>query len=147
MNKLYGGRVLAAAMDNSRERLRRETGASVRVGSTTYDATSRISFYMRGQPEACNLFLGTRPNSYLLWQAKECPRVGDNMILSDDHAPDEPDRPPFEAVFARVVPEPKEIPVWRAGVYDEPVHTYYLYRCYGYRPNPAIERPSGGSFD
>ena len=55
------------------------------------------------------------------------------MILSDDHAPGEPGRPPFESVFERVEPAPKGIPIWRAGVYDEPVHTYYLYRCYGYR--------------
>ena len=143
MNKLYGGRILGTYLQAEREWMEHETGRLVKVGSTTYDATSRISFYVTGQPEACNLFLGTRPNSYLLWEEAECPLPGDNMILSDDHAPGEPGRPPFEAVFERVVPPKGGIPVWRGGVYYGPVHTYYLYRCYNYRPNPSVERPSG----
>ena len=145
MNKLYGGRILGSYLQAERDRMQREIGRRVRVGSTTYDATSRISFYLNGQPEACNLFLGTRPNSYLLWHEAECPNPGDHMILSDDHAPGEPGRPPFEAVFERVEPIRAGIPVWRAGIYREPVHTYYLYRCFNYRPNPSFERPTGGS--
>ena len=147
MNKLYGGFVLGTYVDSERERFQRETGRPVKVGSTTYDATSRISFYIPNRPEACNMFLGTRPNSYLLWHETECPQPGDNMILSDDHAPGEAGRPPFEAVFEKVVPVEPGMPVYRAGVYDEPIHTYYLYRCYNYRPNPAVEKPSGQRVD
>ena len=145
MNKLYGGRELGASLHREMTAMERETSTPVKVGSTTYDSTSRISFYTPGRPEACNMFLGTRPNSYLLWHEDNCPEPGDNMILTDDHAPGQEGRPPFESVFERVVPAERGIPIYRRGVYSEPVRTYYLYRCYNYRPNPHFERPSGPS--
>jgi hypothetical protein len=143
MNKLYGGRELATNLHREKLEMERETGSSVKLGSTTYDSTSRISFYSPGRPQACNLFLGTRPNSYLLWHEDNCPEPGDNMILTDDHAPGQEGRPPFEAVFERVVPAERGVPIYRTGVYYDPVRTYYLYRCYNYRPNLLVERPSG----
>ncbi len=144
MNKLYGGRELASAIQAEQSDMMNHTDKRIKIGSTTYDATSRLSFYVKGQPEACNLFLGTRANSYLLWEEEDSPRPGDNMLLSDDHAAGDPGRPPFEAIFERVEPVKNGIPVFRKGVYDEPVHTYYLYRCFNYSPNPSVERPAGG---
>jgi hypothetical protein len=72
------------------------------------------------------------------------PAPGGAMLLADDYPPDEPKLAPFRALFDRVECDGKPINVYREGVYGEPVHTFYLYRCYGYRPNPAIEQPSGG---
>jgi 4-amino-4-deoxy-L-arabinose transferase-like glycosyltransferase len=139
-NKLYGGAELGAAADRERAAMERETGAYVAVGAATYDNASRLSFYMRGQPHARNFFLGTRPNSYLLWNDRAGLRPGGHALIVDDHPPDHPNLPAFRAIFERVVPAAEPIVVYRRPVYREPIHTYYLYRCYGYRPDPAVER-------
>jgi hypothetical protein len=143
-NKLYGGRELAAAVDLARAALRREAPARVAVGAATYDSTSRLAFYLPDRPHACNLFLGTRMNSYGLWERLGCPMQGENAIIVDDYGPGDPLRPPFEKLFLAVRWPDPPVEVFRRGVYAEPIHTYYLYRCYGYRPNPAVERTSGG---
>lgn len=144
MNKLYGGPELGRAADRERAAMERETGEPVVPGAATYDNASRMAFYMAGQPKAVCLFIGTRPNSYLLWNHEAGLRPGGNALLADDYAPGAPRRPRFEALFARVAPVARAIPVHRRPLYDEPVRIYYLYRCYGYRPNPRVETPRGG---
>ncbi len=139
-NKLYGGAELGAAADRERAAMERETGEYVAVGAATYDNASRLSFYMRGQPQAINFFLGTRPNSYLLWNDRAGLRPGGHALVVDDYPPDNPNLPAFHVVFERVVPAAEPVIVYRRPVYREAIHTYYLYRCYGYRPNPAVER-------
>jgi hypothetical protein len=139
-NKLYGGAELGTAADRERAAMERETGGAVAVGAATYDNASRLSFYMRGQPHAYNFFLGTRPNSYLLWNDRAGLRPSGHALVVDDYPPDNPNLPAFHAVFERVVPAAEPVVVYRRPVYREAIHTYYLYRCYGYRPNPAVER-------
>jgi 4-amino-4-deoxy-L-arabinose transferase-like glycosyltransferase len=144
MNKLYGGAELAAAADPMRRAMERETGGQIAVGAVTYDNASRLAFYMTSQPDTCCLFPGTRLNSYVLWNNRTLPRPGGAMLLADDYPPDEPKLAPFRRLFDHVECDGQPIQVYRRGVYAEPVHTFYLYRCYGYHPNPAVEQPSGG---
>lgn len=144
MNKLYGGRELGAAADAARAQMQRETGAPVAVGAVTYDTASRLAFYMAGKPHTCCLFVHTRLNSYVLWGGEGRPTPGGAMLIADDRALDDPQRAPFERLFQRVVPDPKPVDVYRPGVYHEAVRHYHLYRCYGYRPDPAVETPNGG---
>jgi 4-amino-4-deoxy-L-arabinose transferase-like glycosyltransferase len=144
MNKLYGGDELADAANPVKREMENKTGGRIAVGAVTYDNASRMAFYMEGQPDTCCLFAGTRLNSYVLWNHRTLPQPGGSMLLADDYPPDEPRLAPFRQLFDRVESEGKAILVHRPGVYSEPVHAFYLYRCYGYRPNPAIETPSGG---
>jgi hypothetical protein len=144
MNKLYGGAELGAAADREVKAMEAEGAGPVTVGSATYDNTSRLAFYMAGQPETYNFYLHTRMDSYALWQERLRPKPGSNALVADDKAPDDPTLTPFSAVFDRVVSVPEPVKVYRPGIYKEPVHTFYLYRCYGYRPNPAVETPVGG---
>lgn len=120
-----------------------EGAGPVTPGAATYDNASRLSFYMTGRPEAYCFFLDTRPNSYLLWNDRVRPRTGGSAIVVDDYPAGDPRRPRFESVFGRVVPVPQPVAVYRRGIYTNPVHLYYLYRCYGYHYNPVAERPSG----
>lgn len=144
MNKLYGGAELAAAADPVKQAMEDEVDGRVAVGAVTYDNASRMAFYMAAQPDTCCLFAGTRLNSYVLWNRETLPAPGGAMLLADDYPPGEPKLAPFSALFDRVECDGRPIQVYREGVYREPVHTFYLYRCYGYRPNPAVEQPSGG---
>lgn len=144
MNKLYGGEELAAAADPVLQQMEAAASGRVAVGAVTYDNASRLAFYLKGQPDTCCLFPGTRLNSYVLWNDRTKPQPGGAMLLADDYPPDEPRLAPFGQLFDRVECDGHPINVYRRGVYEEPVHTFYLYRCYGYRPNPAIERPGGG---
>lgn len=144
MNKLYGGAELAAAADPLKRQMETEVGGSVAVGAVTYDNASRLAFYMEGQPDTCCLFPGTRMNSYALWNSRTLPKPGGAMLLADDYPPDEPKLAPFMGLFDRVEADSIPINVYRPGLYSEPIHTFYLYRCYGYHPNPAIEQPGGG---
>jgi hypothetical protein len=144
MNKLYGGAELGAAADREVKAMDTEGAGPVTIGSATYDNASRLAFYIAGQPETYNFYLRTRMNSYALWQEGLRPRPGGNALLADDKAPDDPTLTPFSAVFERVVPVSEPVRVYRPGIYKEPVHTFYLYRCYGYRSNPEVEIPRGG---
>jgi len=83
-------------------------------------------------------------NSYGLWNDRTLPKPGGSMLLADDYPPGEPRLSPFGKLFDRVECDGKPIYAYRPGVYTEPVHTFYLYRCYGYKPNAIVETPSGG---
>jgi len=144
MNKLYGGAEVAAAADRLKRAMEAEGAGPVALGAVTYDNASRLAFYMAGQPETCCLFPGTRPNSYALWHAPYRPKPGGSMLVVDDYAPDDPRLSPFRALFARVVAEPQPVVVYRRPLYSNPVHVFYLYRCYDYRPDPRVETPRGG---
>jgi hypothetical protein len=148
MNKMYGGAELAEAVAPLRSQMDAEAKAlgkrPVALGAATYDNASRLAFCLPDKPETFNLFLDTRASSYLQWNALALPKPGENALVVDDLAPDDPKRPLFEAVFERIEPEYTPIQVYRAGVYAEPIHTFYLYRCYGYRPNEDVEKPKGG---
>jgi hypothetical protein len=144
MNKLYGGEELGAAVAEVKQQMEGEGAGPVTVGSVTYDNASRIGFYTLGKPDPYCLFLGTRMNSFALWQEPYRPKAGGSALLADDRPPSDPDRVRYEDVFERVEPIQEPVLVWRRGIYTDPVHRYYLYRCYGYRPNPAAETPRGG---
>lgn len=144
MNKLYGGKELGEAADGVKQKMEAETGQRVAVGAVTYDNASRLAFYMTGQPDTCCLFPGTRLNSYTLWNERTKPKPGEPLLLVDDMAPKDALKSPFAGLFERVEAEPDPIPVYRSALYTEPVHTFYLYRCYNYRPDPRVETPSGG---
>lgn len=144
MNKLYGGEELGAAADRARAEMEAEGVGPVAVGAATYDNASRLAFYMRGQPEACCFFLGTRVNSYILWNQRAYPKPGGSALVADDRPPDDAGLPGYRAIFERVEPIPEPIPIYRRPLYPQPVRTYYLYRCYGYRPDPSVEKPRGG---
>jgi len=144
MNKLYGGAELANAADPLLQAMEKEVGGKVAVGAVTYDNASRLAFYMSEKPDTCCLFPGTRLNSYVLWNDRTLPKPGGSMLLADDYPPGEPRLSPFDKLFDRIECDGKPIYAFRPGVYTDPVHTFYLYRCYGYRPNPVIETPSGG---
>ena len=144
MNKLYGGSELGAAAGEAHEEMIAATGKPVAVGAVTYDNAGRMGFYMPNKPASWCPFLGTRLNSYLLWNKTAAPAIGGNALLADDYAPDDPGLPPFNKIFDRVEPVAEPVYVYRHSLYREPVHVYYLYRCYGYRPNPSVEQPGGG---
>jgi hypothetical protein len=144
MNKMYGGAELGAAADRERRAMEAQSGRPIVIGAATYDNASRMAFYMSGQPRAYCFFLGTRLNSYVQWNRRAGLRPGSDALIVDDRPPDDPLLPPFHAIFERVEPVAEPIPVYRRPLYSELIHTYYLYRCFGYRPNPAVERPRGG---
>ena len=144
MNKLYGGAELGAAVAAVRQQMEEEGAGPVTIGSVTYDNASRVGFYTPGKPNPYCLFLGTRMNSFALWQEPYRPKPGGSALLADDRPPSDPDRVRYEGIFERVEPVEEPVLVWRRGIYVEPVHRYYLYRCYGYRPNPEAETPRGG---
>jgi hypothetical protein len=144
MNKLYGGAELGAVADRVRKEMEMEDKKPVTVGAVTYDNASRMAFYMTGQPEAYCFFLGTRLNSYYLWEGDFRPLHGRNALIADDYPPDDPHLPKFKEIFDRVVPVAEPITVYRLPLYKEPVHVYYLYKCYGYHPNILVEKASGG---
>ena len=142
---LFGGTELAAAVDRERKALEAERHRPVTVGAATYDTTSRLSFYLPGQPRAYCFFLGTRANSYLFFDERRRPAPGSDAIIADDKAPDDPWIARFSAIFERIEPVPDPVPIWRRDMYPEPARTYYLYRCYGYRPGQAAETPASES--
>jgi len=144
MSKLYGGPELGAAAAREREAMERETGGFVAVGASTYDNASRLAFYMPGQPRARCFFLSTRANSYLLWNERAGLRPGGNAIVADHRPPDDPLLPALWRIFKRVEPVPRPVVVTRPRLYRGETVRYYLYRCYGYRPDPEAERPQGG---
>ncbi len=144
MNKLYGGPELGAAVSLERDTMQGRTGKSVALGAATYDVASRMAFYTKGQPATVCLFLRTRANSYAAWNGKAGLQSGGDALLACDVTREDAVVPPFEMVFDRVERVSAPVTVYRRRVYREPVKIYALYRCYGYRPNPLIERPEGG---
>ncbi len=141
MNKLYGGKEMAQAVIDSRRTMEQETGKPISIGSVTYDYASRAAFYLPGQPRTFCLFLGTRPNSYLLWRSAYSLEPGESAVMIDDRPPTDPERVPYEKVFDRVELPETQIDVFRHPLYTGPIHQYYLYRCYGYHPVPELETP------
>lgn len=146
MNKLYGGKEMGEAADRVRQAMETEGTGPVAVGAATYDNASRLAFYMSGQPRAYCFFLGTRPNSYLLWNHEGRPKPGGNALVIDDQPDGNPGAPNYRAIFERVVPVPEPIYIYRRPLYAEPVRTLYLFRCYGYRPGRPEERPWPANF-
>lgn len=144
MNRLYGGAEIADAAEPARRAIQRETGQLPTVGAATYDVASRLAFYLPGRPPARCFFLHTRLNSYLLWNDEAGPAPGGNTVVVDSYGPDDPHLPAFRAIFDRVEPAGGRVDVRRPGVFGQPVDSYYVYRCYGYHPDPAVEVPNGG---
>ncbi|MEP6754360.1 MAG: glycosyltransferase family 39 protein, partial [Chthonomonadales bacterium] len=144
MNKLYGGEELATAALPIMQEMEKETGGKVTAAAVTYDNASRIAFYLPHKPETYCFYLNTRLNSYYLWQEKNRPAIGSGVLIADDLQPDDPKLPRLRDIFDRVVPVAEPVQVFRRPLYVEPVHTFYLYKCYGFRPNPAAEIISGG---
>lgn len=145
VNRMFGGRELAAAADRVKRDMELETNGRVAVAGTHYDTSSRLAFYMEGKPLTLCLFLGTRLNQYMYWNRAVAPNDGDAMLIVGDYPIDSPKRPPYEKLFDRVVQIDEPVPIYRRPLYDEPVHTYYIYRCYGFRfdesaISPRIER-------
>lgn len=143
LNKLYGGAELAARCDAVREAMAAETGRPVAAGSSTYDIAGRMAFYMAGRPRTRCFFLSTRMNAYSEWNDESGLVAGGSALVVDDRPPDDPKMAAYSQVFDRVVPEPGPVEI-RRPYYRVPVHTYYLYRCYGYRPGQPAETPRGG---
>lgn len=144
VNKLYGGRELAAAIMAERERMAAPDRTSAKFCAATYDTASRMAFNLPGNPWVRCLFLETRANSYQLWDGLSPLQSGDNALVADGLEWSDEHRPRFEAIFERVEPVAEPVLIYRRGIYAEPVQKYYLYRCYGYHPNPSIERAQGG---
>lgn len=132
--KMYGGRELAAACVTELARMPAGAGRSQPVvGAATYDNASRIAFYLPDQPRAYCFFLGTRDNQYRFLNDAAGLASGANALVVDHRPPDDPLLPAFDTLFARVEPVPEPVVVRVPRIYDEPVVTYYLYRCYDYR--------------
>lgn len=144
MNKLYGGAELGAAIDRERMKMQQRTGRLPAVASTTYDLAARAAFYTSGRPAVRCLFVGTRDNSYRAFNRTADLQEGGDAVVVDDRGPDDPLLPPFAKVFSKVEAAPEVVVVYRRPLYTQPVRISHLYRCYGYRPNPAVETPSGG---
>jgi hypothetical protein len=132
--KMYGGRELAAACAREIRAMAHGSEPPV-VGAVTYDVASRMAYYIEGKPRAYCFFLGTRDNQYRFLNAAAGMRAGRNALIADHRPPDDPLLAPFDAVFERVEPVADPVVVRVPRIYDEPVVTYYLYRCYGYRPD------------
>jgi hypothetical protein len=103
------------------------------VASTTYDIASRLAFYVPGQPRVYCFFINTRDNQYRYLNEAAGLRLRDDALIVDNRPPDDPLLPPFEGEFDRVEHVPIPVVVYVRGIFDEPVVTYHLYRCYGYR--------------
>jgi len=147
--KMYGGRELGAAIEREVAAMSQKAEPPV-IGAVTYDVAGRMAFYAPGQPRAACLFLGTRDNQYRFLNAHSGLRAGRNMLIADHRPPNDPLLAPFGAVFERVEPVPAPLVVRVPAIYDEPVVTYYLYRCYGYtgrseRGAGPISYPSANS--
>lgn len=131
--KMYGGRELGAAVAREVAAMA-AAGRQPVIGAVTYDVASRMAFYTPGQPRVACLFLGTRDNQYRFLNAHSGLTAGSDMLIADHRPPDDPLLAPFAQTFERVEAVPSPVVVGVPRLYDVPVVTYYLYRCYGYRP-------------
>jgi hypothetical protein len=138
VDKMFGGRELAAAAQ-SEAGLLQQAGAPVFFAATQYQEASRLGFHVPGNPDAVCLFVETRTNQWLLWNRAGLPQPGSNAILVLDHPLRDKQRPLLERLFERIEPSAREQGVFRGSLYNEPVETYFLYRCYGFRPERAPE--------
>ncbi|MGC8667634.1 MAG: ArnT family glycosyltransferase [Chthonomonadales bacterium] len=143
-NKLFGGREIADAAERAKRMMEAEGAGPVVLAAATYDTASRMAYYMRGKPHVACIFVGTRMNSYVLWNKEAHLVPGSNAVIVDGCGPSDACLPPFRAIFHRVVYTPPPVLVYRPGVYRQPVDRLYVYRCYGYHPNKDVERPKGG---
>lgn len=138
--KMHGGRELAAACVPHMRQLMQGSEPPV-AGAATYDIASRLAFYLPGQPRTFCFFLGTRDNQYRFLNRYANMRPGRNALVVDMRPPDDPLLPDYGSVFERVEPVPEPLNVYVPKIYrDEPVRTYYLYRCYGYRPIRSVPK-------
>jgi len=143
-NKLYGGPEIARAAERAKKMMEAEGAGPVVLAAATYDTASRMAYYMPGKPHVACIFAGTRMNSYVLWNREAHLVAGSNAVIVDGCGPKDPCLPPFSKIFRRVIYTPPPVLVFRRGVYRQPVDRLYVYRCYGYRPNRAVEQPKGG---
>ncbi len=144
VNKLYGGRELAAAVEREKRIMMEAVPGDVAICAATYDTASRLAFNLPGQPRTKCLFLGTRANSYLVWDGVTPLSRNSNAIVVDNYPLDDSRRPPFEMIFERIEPVAQPVNVYRRPIYESPVQTYFLYKCYGYHSNQLVERVVGG---
>jgi 4-amino-4-deoxy-L-arabinose transferase-like glycosyltransferase len=144
VNKTYGGLELARAVQAEVGSMKGATGRAPVIGAATYDATARLAFYLPGQPHTYCFFLNTRENSYVLWNSDAGLRRAADAVIVDDYSAEDFHRPRFEDIFDRVEPVAEPVYVFRRPIFKEPVHTYYVYRCYGYHPNAKAETMTGG---
>lgn len=141
--KMQGGPQIAAAVQAVRREMARG-GRRVAVAGTTYDAAARLAFYLPYQPRTVCLFLGTRINAYTDWNAEGGLTPGSDAVVLDGLPAWDPNHPKLQRVFRRVEMVRKPILVMYEGVYPDPVDTLYIYKCYGYRPDPQYETPTSG---
>jgi 4-amino-4-deoxy-L-arabinose transferase-like glycosyltransferase len=144
LNRLYGGKDLGVAAGIMRRELEKKTGKNVVVGAATYDNASRLAFYLPGQPHVYCFFLSTRANSYLLWNYQAGLHPGSDAIVVDDLSPDDPHFPAYSKIFHKVLLACAPLQIFRPGIYNQPIHTYYIYKCIGYHPNTSVEKTEGG---
>jgi undecaprenyl-diphosphatase len=97
--------------------------------ATRYQEASELAFYTPGRPATVSINRWHRPNVYdYWWQDKDL--IGQDAI-GVISAPEEHLGRLLE-VFRKVDP-PEALPVYRGRNTTEPVKTYYLYRCYGFK--------------
>lgn len=141
VNRFWGGRELAEAVERAHGEMVSEVGGAVAIGGTHYDTSGRLAFYLEGNPETMCLFLGTRLNQYIYWNHKNAPQSGGAMLVVGDYPFDDPRRPPYEQIFDRVESIDPPVDIFRRPLFDEPVRKYYLYRCYGFRMDESAISP------
>ncbi len=143
INKMYGGTELAHAVSKQIDAMQTVTGRTPVIGAATYDIASRLAFYLPSHPHTRCFFLSTRANSYLLWNDESGLKPGRDAVVVDNLSPSNPKFPPYRAIFKRVVLV-RRLEIYRKPWYVKPIETYYIYRCFDYKPNPAVEVTKGG---
>ncbi len=135
MSKMQGGTDLASFIEKEIKEMESRSALPVYVVGTHYGISSRLSYYMK-KDVGC-LFLNSRLNQYMYWNYSLLPASGENMIVVTSQSNDSKKRIPLELIFDRVEPQ-IELKIYWREIYQTPVRSYFVFKCFGYRPRPEL---------
>jgi dolichol-phosphate mannosyltransferase len=152
-NTAYGWRDLAAHVQQLRRQMEtandlntehRTPGtklhAGVFIAGNGYQYAALMAFYLPDHPQTFDLFLHFRLTMYAATVEDLKQHLGEDCLFINAGEVDDPD---LRAIFRQVEWLPP-YEIWRRPLYDRPVTTIHIARCYGYRKYTGLDWARGG---
>ncbi len=139
-NTAAGWKHLAAHVAALRDAMQHKDGKPVFICGNNYEFPAEMAFYMPGHPHTYDLFLHWRLTMYAAYIHELKGKLGDNAIFLDVWRHNDPD---LRAIFNRVTWEP-DYQVWRKPLYNNPVASISIARCYNFTKYVGLRWASGG---
>ena len=138
-NTTYGWRALARRVQALRSDME-QSGRRVFLAGNGYQYIALMAFYLPDHPETHDLFLHFRLTMYAAYAEQLKRHLGEDALFINAGEVDDAD---LRKIFTDVSWQ-SPFAIWRRPLYNEPITTIHLAKCYGYRRYVGLQWASGG---